>query len=214
MWAQTLDFVLVLVLLLNFFALGASRLRTVIIVVAWQGALLGCMPVLVHGGFNFHVLFLGAALVGVKAILIPRLLFYAMREVQLRREVEPIVGFVPSLVLGVVGTGLAVAFAETLPLGTNHVGSLVVPASLATVLTGFLMLTTRRKAITQAVGYLVLENGIFLFGLLLVEAMPFLVEIGVLLDVFVGILVMGIIIHQVNREFSSVSTQYLSSLRE
>jgi hydrogenase-4 component E len=214
MWAQTLDFLLVLVLLLNFFILGASRLRTVIQTVAWQGVLLGCMPVLVHQGFGLHVVFLGLALIAVKAIIIPRLLIYAMREVQLRREVEPIVGFLPSLLLVAVGTGLAVAFAETLPLGAGDVGSLVVPASLSTVLTGFLVLTTRRKAITQAVGYLVLENGIFLFGLLLVEAMPFLVEVGVLLDVFVGIFVMGIIIHHVNREFASVSTEHLSALKD
>ena len=81
------------------------------------------------------------------------------------------------------------------------------PASLATVLTGFLLLTTRRKAITQVVGYLVLENGIFLFGLLLLEAMPFLVEVGVLLDLFVGVFVMGIIIHHINREFASIGTR-------
>ena len=68
--------------------------------------------------------------------------------------------------------------------------------------TGFLMLTTRRKAITQVLGYLVLENGIFMFGLLLLEAMPFLVEVGVLLDLFVGVFVMGIIIHHINREFA------------
>ena len=88
------------------------------------------------------------------------------------------------------------------------------PASFATVLTGFLLLTTRIKAITQAIGYLVLENGIFIFGMLLVEAMPFLVEIGVLLDLFVGIFVMSIIIHHINREFASLDTRRLSSLKE
>ena len=63
-------------------------------------------------------------------------------------------------------------------------------------------------------GYLVLENGIFIFGLLLLEAMPFLVEVGVLLDLFVGVFVMGIIINHINREFSSVSTEQLSALKE
>lgn len=82
------------------------------------------------------------------------------------------------------------------------------------MLTGFLILTTRRKAISQAVGYLVLENGIFLFGLLLLEAMPFLVEVGVLLDLFVGVFVMGIIINHINREFASVGTQHLAALKE
>ena len=70
------------------------------------------------------------------------------------------------------------------------------------------------KAFYEANGYLVLENGIFIFGLLLVEAMPFLVEIGVLLDLFVAIFVMGIIIYQISQEFSTVSTRKLSALKE
>ena len=61
----------------------------------------------------------------------------------------------------------------------------------------------------QVLGYLILENGIFLFGLLLLEAMPFLVEVGVLLDLFTGVFVMGIIIYHINREFSSISTEHL-----
>jgi hydrogenase-4 component E len=93
-------------------------------------------------------------------------------------------------------------------------GYLIVPASLATVWTGFLMLTTRRKAIMQVLGYLLLENGIFLFGLLLLEAMPFLVEVGVLLDLFTGVFVMGIIIHHISREFASTSTEHLTELKE
>ena len=88
------------------------------------------------------------------------------------------------------------------------------PASLATVWTGFLMLTTRKKAIMQVLGYLLLENGIFLFGLLLLEAMPFLVEIGVLLDLFTGVFVMGIIIHHINREFAATGTEHLADLKE
>jgi hydrogenase-4 component E len=64
------------------------------------------------------------------------------------------------------------------------------------------------------VGYLVLENGIFIMGLTLLEAMPFLVEIGALLDLFVGIFVMGIIINHINREFSSLDTARLSALKE
>jgi hydrogenase-4 component E len=91
---------------------------------------------------------------------------------------------------------------------------LLIPASLATVAAGFIQLTTRRKAISQVLGYLVLENGIFVFGLLLVEAMPFLVEAGVLLDLFVGIFVLSIIIHHINREFASLDTRRMSLLKE
>jgi hydrogenase-4 component E len=89
-----------------------------------------------------------------------------------------------------------------------------VPASIATLMTGFLILTTRRKAISQVIGYLVLENGIFIFGLLLAEAMPIMVEAGALLDLLVGTFVMGIVINQISREFSSLDTSLLTSLKE
>jgi hydrogenase-4 component E len=209
-----LDPVLVLVLLLNFVVLGASRLRTIIQAVAIQGILLGIMIILAQGKITGWVLVMAAAAIVLKGITIPRMLFHAIREVVIRREVEPIVGFVASLLLCAVGTALAVLFAKTLPIADEHIGSLIVPASLSTVLTGFLILTTRVKAITQVVGYLILENGVFIFGLLLVEAMPFLVELGVLLDLFVAIFVMGIIINKISREFSTVSTRKLSALKE
>ena len=76
------------------------------------------------------------------------------------------------------------------------------------------MLTTRRKAIMQVLGYLLLENGIYLFGLLLLEAVPFLVEVGVLLDVFTGVFVLGIIVYHISREFASISTEHLTNLKE
>ncbi len=209
-----LDPILVLVLLLNFVVLGASRLRTIIHAVAIQGVLLGLTIVLAQSKVTGWVLFMAAVAIVLKGVTIPRMLFHAIREVVIRREVEPIVGFVASLLLGAVGTALAVLFSKTLPIAHEHVGSLIVPASLSTVLTGFLILTTRLKAITQVVGYLILENGVFIFGLLLVEAMPFLVELGVLLDLFVAIFVMGIIINKISREFSSVSTRKLSALKE
>jgi hydrogenase-4 component E len=124
------------------------------------------------------------------------------------------VGFASSLLLGAVGTGLALLFSNTLPLTDEHAALLLVPAAFATVWTGFLMLTTRKKAIMQVLGYLLLENGIFLFGLLLLEDMPALVEVGVLLDLFTGVFVMGIIIHHISREFSSTSTEHLTELKE
>jgi hydrogenase-4 component E len=214
MSSPLLDPLLIAVLTLNFVTLGVSRLRSVITVVAAQGIVFAVLALLVNpeSGVRGAVLVLGA--IAVKGVIIPSLLFRALRDVTRQREVEPFVGFIPSLLLGAVGTGLAVVFAHSLPLLDEHGSSLVVPAALSTVLTGFLILTTRRKAIMLVVGYLVLENGIFAFGLLLLEAMPFLVEIGVLLDLFTGVFVMGIIIHHVNREFDSVSTEYLARLKD
>ena len=78
----------------------------------------------------------------------------------------------------------------------------------------FLLLATRRKAITQVVGYLMLENGIYTFGLTLAERVPLLVELGVLLDVFVGVFVMGIVVFHINREFDSISSAHLTELKD
>ena len=211
---QLLDPLLIFVLAINFFALGVSRIRAVITAVAVQGVVLGVAPLFVHPEIGLRGIALMAVTIGVKGFLIPRFLVKAMREAQIQHEDKPIINYMGSLLLGAVGTGLAIEFSSTLPLATEHADLLIVPASLATVWAGFLMLVTRHKAIMQVLGYLLLENGIFLFGLLLLEAMPFLVEIGVLLDLFTGVFVMGIIIHHISREFASMSTEHLSSLKE
>ena len=209
-----LDPILVLVLLLNIFALGNSRIPSVIRIVGFQGALLGVMPLLVHEHVGLMAVLLSVATIFLKSVVIPWMLLRAMREAQIRREMEPLIGFLPSMILGAVAAGLAVAFARQLPLAKDHLGPLLVPASLATVLTGFITLTTRFKAISQVVGYLTLENGIFIFGMLLVEAMPMLVEMGILLDLFVGVFVISIIVNHINAAFSSLDTRKLSTLKE
>jgi hydrogenase-4 component E len=211
---ELLNLLLVIVLLFNFLMLGTSRLRAVIDAAAAQGILLGLAYLAMHGASGVRALALGLAMIGIKGLLIPRILRDALRSQGIRREVEPFVSFTTSLLLGALATGLSVVFARTLPLAAEDASALLVPASLATQLTGFLVLTTRRKALTQVVGYLTLENGIFLFGLTLVEAMPFLVEAGVLLDVLVGVFVMGIVVDHISREFSSIEADELTELRE
>jgi hydrogenase-4 component E len=211
------DLLLVVVLLVNFLMLGQSRVRAVILCAAVQGFLLGVLLGVAHGGVHdVRSIALAVVAMGLKGFVIPGMLLRALRVGRIRREIEPLVSFVTSLLLGAVGTGLAILFAETLPLIPEHADTLVVPASLATVFTGFLILTTRLKAITQVVGYLTLENGIFLFGLTLIDAMPFMVEIGVLLDLVVGIFVMGIVIDHIHREFSPVGAddENLTTLRD
>ncbi|HJT30949.1 MAG TPA: hypothetical protein VJ783_02700 [Pirellulales bacterium] len=212
--AQLLDPLLILVLALNFVALGVSRIRGVINAVALQGVVLGMFPLLVHPEIGLRGILLVVVTIALKGLVIPGFLVHAMREAQIQHEINPVVSFINSLLLGAFGTGLAMVFSYTLPLAEQHSNLLLVPASLSTVWTGFLLLTTRRKAIMQVVGYLLLENGIFLFGLLLLEAVPFLVEIGVLLDLFTGVFVMGIIIHHISREFASISTERLTELKE
>jgi hydrogenase-4 component E len=212
--AQLLDPLLIIAVTLNFVALGVSRIRGVIDAVALQGIVLGGLPILIHRDIGFRGILLIFVTIALKGLVIPRFLVRAMREADIQHEVRPIVNYMTSLLLGAVGTGFALVFSNTLPLAKPHADLLLVPASLSTVWAGFLMLTTRRKAIMQVLGYLLLENGIFIFGLLLLAAVPFLVEIGVLLDLFTAVFVMGIIIHHISREFSSTSTDQLTELRE
>jgi hydrogenase-4 component E len=181
---------------------------------ALQGVCLGVLTVAAHAEITVEVIGIASVAIAVKAIVIPRLLYKAMRDVAIVRDVEPLIGLIPSLAIGAVGTAGSVIFSQTLPLAASQQGSLILPSSFATVLTGCIVLTTRRKAITQVVGYLILENGIFIMGLGLLDAMPFLVEVGVLLDLFVAIFVMGIIINHVSREFDSTDAAELTSLKE
>jgi hydrogenase-4 component E len=209
-----LNALLVIVLVLNLSTLGTSRIRAVIKTVTLQGILLGLMPLLIEERIAWSVLAAAAAAILLKGLIIPFMLLRAMRDAQIKREIEPLIGFLPSMLLGALATGFALLFASALPLASEHTTPLLVPASLATIFTGFILLTTHVKAITQIMGYLVLENGIYIFGLLLVEAMPLVVELGTLLDLFVAIFVICIIVNHINRTFSSLDTRLLSALKE
>jgi hydrogenase-4 component E len=209
-----LDSILIVILLLNVYALGTGRLGALIRAVAFQGLLLGALPLLASDHLRLEIAAVAVLTATLKGFVIPAMLFRAMREVHIKREVEPFIGLIPSMIIGALATGLAMAFAARLPLVPGHTSSLLVPSSLSTVLTGFILLATRLKAISQVLGYLVMENGIFIFGVLLLEAMPFVVEMGALLDLFVGVFVICIIINHINRAFDSISTRHLTTLRE
>ncbi len=207
------DLLLLLVVLTDFWVLGTTRLSSTIRAAAFQGALLAALPLALHRGVSLHLLALGAGTLLVKAVLLPGFLHRAIREASVRREVEPLIGFTASLGLGAVAVALSFGVAERLPLPESQT-ALLVPAALATVIVGLLVLTTRNKALTQVVGYLVLENGIYVFGLSQAERVEFLVELGVLLDVFVGVFIMGIVVFHINREFDSLSSARLTELKD
>jgi hydrogenase-4 component E len=208
--------VFVLVVVLDLVVLASSRLRGAIRTVAFQGAVLALLPVILATGEHqpLHVLALALGALVVKGMVIPGMMLWAMREAAIRRELEPIVGFVPSMVLGAVGVAVAFTFSAALPLPIPEPHPLLVPTSLATVWTGLLLVVSRRKAVAQVLGFLVLENGIFVFGVLLSGFMPVMVEAGVLLDLLAATFVMGIVRFHINREFASLDTRRLTSLRD
>ena len=206
--------ILILAVTMNFLALGSSNLKACIRAAALQGLFVSVFPLFFSSEPTARLVGLVVVAGVVKTLVIPGMLMRALREVHIQHEVEPYLGLVPSVLLLAVGTGAAALFAGRLPLTPTHRDLLVVPVSLATLFAGFLLLTTRRKAISQVTGYLILENGIFVFAQLLHEAMPALVEVGVLLDLLVGIFVMGIVMNHIQREFGSLDTEHLSELRD
>jgi len=224
--ANLIDALLVAVLMLNIFALGTSRIQSVIRIVAAQGAVLGLVTLLMHGSLSFPIVLSALAAVLLKGIVIPAVMSRSLRAAEIKREVEPFIGFLPSILLGAAATAIVLLAAQGLSKGggasaalagasrASREPSLIVPAAIATIVVGFLILVTRYKAITQVLGYLVLENGIFIFGTLLVEAIPLVVEMGMLLDLFVGVFVISIITNHINRAFSSMDTRRLVSLKE
>jgi len=209
-----LNTLLVTILMLNLFVLGTSRILAITRIVALQGVLIGIITLLVHKHLTIPVAMMAAAAVVIKAVVIPGIIFRALRDAQIRRKVKPPIDFLPSIIIGAAATAFAVLFAGRLPLNHSHHGTLFVPTAIATVLVGFIQLITRYKAISQVIGYLILENGIFIFGMLLIEVMPLIVELGVLLDIFVGIFVIGIIVNHINQTFSSMDTRRLALLKE
>ena len=199
---------------LNLVALGTSRLPALIRLAALQGMVLGIMPLVIEDEWRVMVLVIAVATVIMKGIVIPALLRRAMRTANIDRDLNPLIGFLPSLLLGAAGMIGAVVLAHRLPLLPEHRESLLVAGSLASVFTGLLLLIGRSKAISQVCGYLILENGIYLFGLLLIRSTPLLVEGGILLDLTVAVFVTGIIVDRIQRAFDSLDTRKLTVLRE
>src|SRR5512133_2720773 len=209
------ELVFILVVVIDLFLLASSRLGAAIRTVAIQGAFLALLPLLLphEEGALGHAVVLAVGALAVKSVVIPRMMFSAIREAAIRREMEHIGGFVPSMVLGGIGIALALAASSRLPL-PEPAHPFLVPTALSTVWVGLLLIVSRKKAVNQVLGFLVLENGVFVFGLLLSDVMPLMVEAGVLLDLFAAVFVMGIVMFHINREFSSLDTEKLSALKD
>jgi hydrogenase-4 component E len=207
------DAALVLVLLLDLWLLAATRLKTCVQIFTLQCWLMAGLPIavsLVRGEMpHAHQILISLATLALKGVLIPRVITGAIRRAGITPHVEPLVGFVPSLLMGAALVGAGFAMSARLPLPLEPMSPYLLPASISTVLIGLLTLMTRVKAITQVIGYLFLENGLFLFGLLLVREMPLVVELGVLLDVFVGVFIMTIVVHHIGRTFEHVDVHRL-----
>jgi hydrogenase-4 component E len=212
---EWVDLLLILLTLTNLTLVAMSRVTGCIRVVALQGLVLGLLTLCARGEIGWHVLLLVAGSVALKTVVFPLLLDRAMRDTRTRVEIEPFVGYGVSIL--VVALTLPVSFwlgsRLSLPVPAAA-SSLIVPLAFHVILCGLFLIVSRRTAITQVLGYLVLENGIYAFGVCLVRESTLLVEMGVLLDVFVAVFVMGITIFHISHEFDHIDADRLSSLKD
>jgi len=194
------DLLLLAVIGLDLFIASSSRLRARIQACALQGLALAALPLAVEGtgvltasGRVVHVALAVTATLVLKAGAIPLALTRAMHRSGVRREVEPFVSLHLSLLLTAILVGLAFYIGTAVLPRLPGVSPLGIPAGLATLLVGLYLTMSGRTALTQVIGYLVLENGVFIIGQMLLGEFPMVVEMGVLLDVLVAAMLMAVL---------------------
>lgn len=211
------EIVLALFLISDLTLAGASRLKSAIRFVALQGWVVGALPLLMWdwrscgcpGGRIWTIAAVNAL---VKGMALPVLLAYAVRMARTRRELEPIVPFTLSQAIVFLMAVGGFAVGRLLGIHETVASELAVPVALTTMGTGLLLICARKKAITQVIGFLVLENGISVFGAGLLLEYGIVVELGILLDIFALVFILGIAVFQINRTFSSTDTDKLNRL--
>ena len=210
-----IDAIMVFLVLTNLLMLGGSQLATLIRMVTIQAVVLGILPLVANSDhLNVHHYAMAAGILILKGVFFPYLLMRAQRDANVRREVEPFVGYSLSLLAGMLALAFSLWLGSRLPSPVQGGSTLVVPVAFFTIICGLFLIIARRKALTQVIGYLTLENGIYAFGVAIAQDSPLLVEMGILLDIFVAVFVMGIIIFHINREFDHIDTDLLAMLSD
>ena len=204
-----------IIFLTTFLIVASSRMHPMVNTYAIQSLALGLVAAAVAyftGSIDIYIVALLTII--IKALLIPRILTYIMESIKVEKDVELLVNIPASLL---ISGGLAiVAYYITEPMiahGTAITRNCLA-ISLAVVLIGFFVMISRRKAITQVMGLLMMENGLFLAAISLTYGMPMIVEIGVFFDILVGALIMGVFAFRINRTFETIDTGILKRLRD
>lgn len=179
-----------------------------------QSMLLGIVAVAMAIGDHRLHLFTSAALtIGLKGLLIPWFLMRVIDKVGIHREIEPIVNIPTSLLiclgLTVVGYRVSAGLAEGDRGATHH----VIGVSLSVLLMGLFLMVSRRKALTQILALLTVENAVFLVALGVTSGMPLVVELGISFDVILAVLVLGILVHRIVDRFESMDVSRLTKLK-
>ncbi len=208
------DTILSLVLLSILFSFGTSRLPGLIKIVAFQGIVASIVPFFIGHDMNAGSVVFTLVTLAIRGFIIPMSIYLAIKKVAIRRGVEPIIGYHASILCGL---GLIVAATYTssqlnVPVISDYM--LLLPSAIALLGTGMFFLMARRNAIAMEIGYIMMENGIFLVGTTFTARARHIVEFGILLDVLAGVMIMAIILQNIKRTFDDVDTALLRTLKE
>ena len=208
------DTILSLVLLSILFAYGSSRVPGLIKIIAFQGIVASIVPFFIgHHMTAGGVVFTLATLL-IRGLVIPISIYIAIKKVAIRREVEPIVGYHASILCG-LGVIVAATFvSRQLNVPSISDSTLLLPTAIALLVTGMFLLMARRNAIAMVIGYIMMENGIYLAGTTFSIRALHIVEFGILLDVLAGVMIMAIILQNIKQTFDDVDTAHLRTLKE
>jgi len=201
-----------LILVSTFMILGSTRLYSCVRAFGIQSFLLACIAgIVAYSTGKVDIYIVALLTLAIKAIIIPYIFIYIIREIKVKREVELYVNISPSLIIG----GLLVVISYYLIRSISvisELSSLSLSASMSLVSIGLFIMISRKKAIMQMLGILIMENGLFLGAISLTYGMPLLVELGIFFDVLIGVLIMGILIFRINKTFESIDTDMLKTL--
>jgi hydrogenase-4 component E len=213
--AQLNSLLAALILLTAFAMLVQRRMYALLHIFAWQGLFLSISTAVVGFAAQSHHLYISSVLtLAIKVILLPYILHVLIQRLKIHREVETIVN-VPTIML--IGIALVI-FSYHLTAPIRELSTLMTKSTLAvalaTVMLGLLMMITRRHAVTQIIGFLAMENGLFFAATSATYGMPLVVELGVALDILIAAFIFGIFFFHINTTFDSLDVDQMARLKE
>jgi hydrogenase-4 component E len=209
---------LALTLLSVLLSLASHRLVALVKIMAFQGIVVSLIPLFLEQHMTMGSIMMLQVMILIKGFLIPGFIYVAVKKIKIRREIEPIIGYHASLFTGLIFILVSAFIADRIHTSQTLPGEhvLLMITAITTLASGLFLLMARHKAITQVIGYLMMENGIYLFGTALAKQThtQYIVEFGVLLDLLVGIMIMGIVLNNINSTFDDVDTALLGQLKD
>lgn len=209
-----IHFLGMMLLIASFGILASSQLGTCIRFFALHSFLLAAVTALVAYTNHVEHLFVPALLTLVlKTIVIPQVFFRIVRRLGMRKETESYINVPFTLLLAVILTFVSFYVTGDGKIFKSISSREFVPLAVSTVFFGMLVMTTRKKALTQVLGLLLLENGLFLMAITMTFGMPMLVEIGIFFDVLIAVLIMGIFVFKIRGAFEGIDVDDMTVLK-